>query len=109
MISAELVQDNRACFRAPEDAGLRVEPLPFSQIPHQSKLFLDYLRDPSALRRYFPNAVRNHHELTAYASTVLENYGTDRARLCDALAAMNNRWAAGAATLSNIDKLRGAD
>ena len=109
MISAELVQDNRACFRAPEDAGLRVEPLPFSQIPHQTTLFLDYLRDPLALRRFFPNAVRNHHELTSYAATVLENYSTDRTRLCDALAAMNQRWEAGPETLSNIDKLRGTD
>jgi bacillithiol biosynthesis cysteine-adding enzyme BshC len=109
LISAELAQDNRACFRAPEDAGLRVEPLPFAKIPHQSTLFLDFLRDPVALRRFFPNAVRNHHELTSYAATVLENYATDRARLCDSLTAMNRRWGAGPETLSNIDKLRAVD
>lgn len=109
MIGTELAQDNRACFRAPEDAGLRVEALPFAEIPHQSKLFLDYLRDPAALRRFFPNAVRNHHELTGYAATVLQNYSTDRNRLCDTLVAMNKNWGAGPETLWNIEKLRAAD
>lgn len=109
MISAELAQKDQACFRAPEDAGLRVEPLPFARIPHQSRLFLDYLADPVALRRFFPNAVKNHHELTAYAATVLENYTTDRTRLCDALTGMNQRWGAGPETLANIERLRSAD
>lgn len=109
LISAELAKEDRACFRAPEDASLRVEPLPFAQIPHQSALFLDYLRDPVGLRRFFPNAVSNHHELTFYAATVRANYSSDRNRLGDALEAMNRRWGAGPETLSNIEKLRGAD
>jgi bacillithiol biosynthesis cysteine-adding enzyme BshC len=95
-----------ACFSTPQEAGLRIETLPFARIPQQSRLFLDYLADPTALRRYYPNAVRFHHELAASSSEVLAAYQTDRTALCDALEEMNTRWGAGAETLRNIARLR---
>jgi len=95
-----------ACFSTPQEAGLHIETLPFERIPHQSQLFLDYLRDAPALRRYYPNAVRFHHELAARAPEVLAAHRTDRAALCDALAEMNARWGAGAETIRNIERLR---
>jgi bacillithiol biosynthesis cysteine-adding enzyme BshC len=95
-----------ACFSTPQEAGLHIETLPFERIPHQSQLFLDYLRDAPALRRYYPNAVRFHHELAARAPEVLAAHHTDRAALCDALAEMNVRWGAGAETIRNIERLR---
>ncbi|MDT4968103.1 MAG: bacillithiol synthase [Acidobacteriota bacterium] len=98
-----------ACYSTPEEAGLRVETLPFERIPHQTKLFLDYLRDPIALRRFYPSAVRFHHELAERAPEVLAAYKTDRTVLCDALEAMNRSWGAGEPTLSNIARLRDGD
>ncbi|MGI8996848.1 MAG: bacillithiol biosynthesis cysteine-adding enzyme BshC [Pyrinomonadaceae bacterium] len=95
-----------ACYSTPMEAGLRIEPLSFERIPHQSRLFLDYLRDPTMLRRYYPSAVRLHHELAARAPEVLAAHGTDRTELCDALAEMNRAWGAGAETLTNIERLR---
>ena len=80
--------------------------LAFARIPQQSRLFLDYLADPTALRRYYPNATRFHHELATRAPEVLAAHGTDRNVLCDALAEMNTRWGAGAETLRNIARLR---
>ncbi|HUQ32178.1 MAG TPA: hypothetical protein VM095_08655, partial [Pyrinomonadaceae bacterium] len=74
-----------ACYSTPEEAGLRVETLAFERIPQQSRLFLDYLRDPIALRRFYPSAVRFHHELAERAPEVLNSYKTDRRELCDAL------------------------
>ena len=89
-----------ACQSMPEQAGLRVEKLSFEQVPHQTRLFLDYLRDPLALRRFYPSAVRFHHELPARAPEVLAAYQTDRRMLCDALEQINRKWGAGEPTLA---------
>lgn len=98
-----------ACYSTPEESGLRVETLPFEKIPHQSRLFLDYLKDPVALRKFYPSAVRFHHELAQRVPEVLSAYRADREKVCDALAAMNQRWGAGEATLENIRLLRESD
>ena len=95
-----------ACHSTPEGAGLRVERLPFERVPHQSRLFLEYLRDPTHLRRFYPEAVRFHYELDARHGRVLDNHTTDRAALCDALEAANASWGAGAGTLANVRRLR---
>jgi bacillithiol biosynthesis cysteine-adding enzyme BshC len=95
-----------ACYSTPEEAGLRVESLPFDQIPHQTRLFLDYLRDPVALRKFYPSAVRFHHELAARAPEVLAAHQTDRDALCDALEALNRGYGAGEETLANVARLR---
>lgn len=98
-----------ACYSTPEEAGLRVETIPFDRIPHQTRLFLDYLSDPIALRRFYPSAVRFHHELPARAPEVLAAYKTDRAALCNALARTNRAWGASAETLANIKLLNEPD
>ena len=98
-----------ACYSTPEESGLRVETLSFERIPQQSRLFLDYLRDPLVLRRFYPSAIRFHHELPQRAPEVLAAHTTDRKVLCDALSEMNVGWGAGAETLANIELLREAD
>ncbi len=98
-----------ACHSTPEQAGLRVETIPFDQIPQQTRLFLDYLRDPIALRRFYPEAVRAHYEVFERRDRVLANHKTDRATVCDALEQMNRSWGAGTKTLANIRQLREAD
>lgn len=98
-----------ACHASPEQAGLRVETLPFDQIPQQSKLFLEYLRDPIALRRFYPEAVRSHVDLPARRDRVLSSYTTDRRRLCAALERINRGWGASEATLKNIRLLAEPD
>ena len=98
-----------ACYSTPEESGLRVETLPFDRIPHQSRLFLDYLKDPVALRQFYPSAVRFHHELQPRVPDVLAAHQVDRNKLADALATMNQRWGATEETLNNINLLREAD
>jgi bacillithiol biosynthesis cysteine-adding enzyme BshC len=88
---------------------LRVETLPFERIPHQTRLFLDYLRDPIALSRFYPSAIRFHHELPLRAPEVLAAQQVDRGVLCDALREANAGWGAGSETLANIELLRDAD
>ena len=98
-----------ACYSTPEESGLHVETLSFDRIPHQTRLFLDYLRDPLALRQFYPSAVRFHHELPARAQEVLMAHKIDRQALCDALYNMNVAWGAGKETLANIEMLRDSD
>ena len=107
--TGELSTTEAACFSTPEEAGLRVKALPFAHIPHQSRLFLDYLDDPISLRRYYPNTVQLHHELAGRVEEVLASQKTDRASLCDALERMNSAWGAGSETRANIARLREAD
>lgn len=98
-----------ACHSTPEEAGLRVEALGFDQIPQQSRLFLDYLRDPTALRNFYPEAVKHHYDLADRREHVLRNHQTDRAALCDALERLNANWGAGGKTNQHINLLREAD
>ena len=98
-----------ACYSTPEESGLRVETLPFDRIPNQSRLFLDYLKDPVALRRFYPSAVKFHHELPLRAPEVLAAHASDRQTLCGALTEMNVGWGAGPETLANIELLRESD
>jgi bacillithiol synthase len=98
-----------ACYSTPEESGLRVETLQFERIPHQSRLFLQYLKDPLMLRQFYPSTVRFHHELPQRIPEVLAAHKVDRNRVADALEAMNRRWGAGEETLKNIQLLRESD
>lgn len=91
----------------PFNAALRTASLPFSAIPRQSRLFLDYLRDPLFQKKYYPNAVEKPSGVDDYARGVLADYSTDRDELCDALVEINSH--ATEKTLENIHLLREAD
>ena len=88
---------------------LQTESLPFSEIPQQSKLFIEYQRNPSALKRYYPSAVESHTQISARIPEVLANHKADRKQLCDALEMMNVKCGASAKTLENINLLRESD
>ncbi len=88
---------------------LQITHLPFSSIPGQSKLFLEYLDGPESLKEFYPNAVASVEELSSFAGTVLSEYKTDRNELCDALTDINKGIGAGEATLRNIGRLRESD
>lgn len=96
------------CQSAAGAVGLRLEDISFDQVPHQTRLFTDYLRRPSALLKYYPTAVDHHHdrELIERSSQVLGRYAIDRATLCDVLMEMNEKWGASQPTFENILRLR---
>ena len=96
-------------FKEQENVKLRASSVPFSAVPHQSKLFLDYLSDPLSLKRYYPNAVASHSDISAFIPEVLANYKTDRNALCDALTEINSEIGAGEKTFESIKLLRGSD
>lgn len=98
-----------ACHSTPEQAGLRVEKLAFDQIPQQSRLFLDYLRDVTALRQFYPEAVKHHYDLPERRDRVLTNYKVDRAAICAGLEQMNRAWGASEKTFAHIKLLGDSD
>ncbi len=88
---------------------LRIESLPFSEIPHQSRLFIDFQTIPEKLKKMYPQIVENFDDIAAFAPVVLKNYSVDRDVLCDALETDNRSFAAGGQTLENIRLLREND
>ncbi|HEX3101565.1 MAG TPA: bacillithiol biosynthesis BshC, partial [Pyrinomonadaceae bacterium] len=92
--------------RDPSRGKVQVSDLPFSEIPHQSRLFLEYQSDPLSLKRFYPNAVASSQDISRFAPEVLANYKTDRAALCSALTEINAKAGAGTKTFENIERLR---
>jgi bacillithiol synthase len=90
-------------------SGLRTMSVPFSEIPGQSRLFVDYQQNPLALSNFYPSAVDSWSRLPDRIPEVLANYTTERGVLCDALDEINRTYGAGDKTFGNIDRLRQAD
>lgn len=99
----------RGCTKPVSVREMRIESLPFSSIPSQSKLFLEYQKDPVSLKRYYPSAVASPSQIADRAEEVLSNYKVDRNLLCDALERINTHYEAPAETLANIGLLRESD
>lgn len=95
------------CFS--NNFAFRIESLPFTEIPGQSRLFTDYQRDPLSLAEFYPEAVESHTRIADRIENVLANYRADRGVLCDALEEMNRAGGAGRKTLENIAMLRDDD
>jgi bacillithiol biosynthesis cysteine-adding enzyme BshC len=83
--------------------------LSFDDIPHQSKLFLDYLKDPPSLKKFYPGAAADIDKIAERKNEVLENFEVDRDALCDALKEINEACGCTAQTLENIQRLREKD
>lgn len=88
---------------------LQTESVPFSKIPRQSKLFLDYQNNPLELKKYYPLAVESHTQISKRIPEVLKNYEADRQMLCDVLEEANKNNGATEKTLENIQMLREDD
>lgn len=101
---------NQTSARSSESAPTNVEVkgIPFSELPNQSRLFLEYLRDPGGLKKYYPNAVHSPLDVSTFAAEVLTNYKVDRERLCNALVDINKQAGSGEKTFANIELLRGS-
>lgn len=97
------------CTGPKGNVTIRSESLPFERVPGQSKLFTQYQSDPDALRRFYPNAVVSHTQITDRIPEVLANYKADRNVLCDALEETNRKFGATEKTLENIRLLRDAE
>ncbi|MEO7673672.1 MAG: bacillithiol biosynthesis cysteine-adding enzyme BshC, partial [Pyrinomonadaceae bacterium] len=94
------------CSVSVVEGGLRTESLPFSSVPGQSKLFIEYQQNPDSLIKYYPSIISSHTEAAARIPEVLAGYKTDRSQLCDALARINAQFGGSEKTDENIALLR---
>ncbi len=78
--------------------------IPFSSIPHTTKLFSDYLSQSPEIRKFYPHTSDVRH-IASLASAVPSGTETHR-RVADVLERQNRAWGASDAVLRNIQRLR---
>ncbi|HRH46911.1 MAG TPA: bacillithiol biosynthesis BshC, partial [Pyrinomonadaceae bacterium] len=99
--------NQEAVCPCPSEKVIRTESLSFAKIPQQSRLFVQYQENPLSLKKYYPNAIESHTQISKRIPDVLENYKVDRNALCDVLLEMNGGVCHGSEkTLENIKLLR---
>jgi bacillithiol biosynthesis cysteine-adding enzyme BshC len=93
--------------RKPMPGGLPVkaECLPFQNIPHSTRLFLDYLTYAPAVRGLYPRSPLFSDWLKDEAPRVLYD-DARRGKVSDILERQNRAWGASQKTFEKIDRLR---
>ena len=84
---------------------LKAHCLPFRQIPHTSRLFLDFLDYKPEIRRFYPRSAKFSEWVQDETARVRYD-STRRDRVAEILERQNKAWGASATTLENISKLR---
>ena len=79
--------------------------LPFQQIPHSTRLFLDYLSHVPSVQDFYRRSPQ-FPEWFRDEATRVQYDTTRRARVSDILARQNRAWNASPKTLANIERLR---
>ena len=84
---------------------MKSECLPFSQIPHTTRLFADFLSDYSKVQQFYPRSAYFNQWFKDEASNL--SYAAERREAVSAiLDRQNQSWNASAKTLENIARLR---
>ena len=83
--------------------NIKIENISFTEIPDQSRLFLDFQKNAAAVQQFYPE---KNTPLQDLAKRVLANYKIDRRELCDVLTEINRSSNAGTKTLENIENLK---
>ena len=84
---------------------LKAQCLPFSQIPHTSRLFLDFLSGAPALKPFFPRDV-NFSQWVKDEAGKIHYDSTRRQKVAEILDRQNKGWGASSKTLENISRLK---
>lgn len=84
---------------------MKSECLPFSQIPHTTTLFADFLSGSSQVQPFYPRSAYFNQWFQDEASRVRYDAGR-RQRVSLILQRQNRSWGASEKTLENIDRLR---
>jgi bacillithiol synthase len=87
------------------DLPMKSQCLPFQQIPHTTRLFLDYLSYTPSIREFYPRSPNFSEWVKDESLRVVYDDGR-RSRVGDILEGQNRRWNASAKTLSNIERFK---
>jgi bacillithiol synthase len=86
-------------------ASVKAQCIPFTQIPHTSRLFADFLYDLPKVSRYYPRPAQYRGWLQDQASTIKYD-SQQRQQVADILTRQNKAWGASEKTLENLAKLK---
>jgi bacillithiol biosynthesis cysteine-adding enzyme BshC len=84
---------------------VKSECLPFTQIPHTTALFADFLSDHSKVQRFYPRSAYFKQWMKDEAAAIQYDPGR-RERVSAILARQNEAWGGSAKTLENVRRLR---
>jgi bacillithiol synthase len=79
--------------------------LPFSQIPHSTRLFIDFLEYSPKVQPFYPRSPYLHEWLQQEAGNIRYD-ASRRERIANILERQNRSWNASSKALANIDRLR---
>jgi len=85
---------------------MKAQCLPFQQIPHTSRLFLDYLSFTPSVHGFYARSPIFSEWVKDEAARVAYD-DARRAKVSEILERQNRAWGASAKTLANIERLRG--
>jgi len=92
-----------ACRALPEGLPVKAQCLPYSQIPHTTRLFADFLTHFPKVQQFYPC----DPHLSDWRKTPTRSYDlARRARVSDVLERQNRGWGASDKTIANIARLR---
>jgi bacillithiol synthase len=83
---------------------VKTECMPFTAIPHNSRLFLDFLFQYDKVASFYEH--RPHSQAVFEHARTLQFPAERRARVADVLEKQNRRWGASDATMASIGKFR---
>ena len=84
---------------------MKAQCLPFQQIPHSTRLFLDYLSYPPSVRGMYPRSPIFSEWVKEEAQRVVYDPAR-RGKVSEILERQNRAWGASPKTLANIERLR---
>lgn len=84
---------------------MKAQCLPYTQIPHTTRLYTDFLSYSASVRPFYPHSPHFNEWLNAQSSA-LRYDPSRRERVSSILEKQNTSWGAGSQTLANINRLR---
>ena len=84
---------------------MRADCIPFSEIPHSSRLFLDFLANSPKLKQFYPRGP-HFREWVALEASSISHDPARRLAVANALERQNRSFGSSQKTFANLDRLR---